>query len=303
MAPTITDVGELKKLVKALQQASSDQETLGVLKTLKDETTITEAALRESKAGLAVGKLRSHATKGIAELAKELVKKWKSEVDKEKAAAGVSKSSKGTAPSRKASIASATSTPTVKSPSIPAKGGIAVGVRNAKSDGVKGGTGDNTRDRCIELIYDGLAADSAYPIDQLLKCARVVEETVLSDCQGTTSGYKSKIRILYVNLKDKHNLGLREAVQSGDIPAAKFARMTSQDMASEERKAADKKIEEDNFFQSLGAGEQQAETDAFQCGRCKQRKCRYRQAQTRSADEPMTTFVTCTNCNHRWKFS
>lgn len=59
-------------------------------------------------------------------------------------------------------------------------------------------------------------------------------------------------------------------------------------MASEERKAADSKIREDNLFASLGAGEQQAETDAFQCGRCKQRKCRYRQAQTRSADEPMT---------------
>jgi hypothetical protein len=41
-------------------------------------------------------------------------------------------------------------------------------------------------------------------------------------------------------------------------------------MASEERKAADAKIEEDNLFLSLGAAEQQAETDAFQCGRCKQ---------------------------------
>ena len=44
----------------------------------------------------------------------------------------------------------------------------------------------------------------------------------------------------------------------------------SQDMASEERKAADAKIEEGNLFLSLGAAEQQAETDAFQCGRCKQ---------------------------------
>ena len=41
-------------------------------------------------------------------------------------------------------------------------------------------------------------------------------------------------------------------------------------MASEERKAADAKIEEDNLFLSLGAGDKQAETDAFQCGRCKQ---------------------------------
>ena len=79
-------------------------------------------------------------------------------------------------------------------------------------------------------------------------------------------------------------------------------------MASAERQAADKKIEEENLFKSLSAAEKQAETDAFQCSRCKQvcdtylinlcislkgikRKCRYRQAQTRSADEPMTVCV------------
>lgn len=59
-------------------------------------------------------------------------------------------------------------------------------------------------------------------------------------------------------------------------------------MASEERKAADEAIQAQNLHKSLGAAEQQAETDAFQCGKCKQRKTRYRQAQTRSADEPMT---------------
>lgn len=41
-------------------------------------------------------------------------------------------------------------------------------------------------------------------------------------------------------------------------------------MASEERQAADKKIREENLFKTLGAEEVQAETDAFQCGRCKQ---------------------------------
>ncbi|KAH9058951.1 hypothetical protein EDB83DRAFT_2675673 [Lactarius deliciosus] len=76
--------------------------------------------------------------------------------------------------------------------------------------------------------------------------------------------------------------------------------MTSQEMALEERKVADAKIEEDL---SLAADEQQPETDAFQCGRCKQRKCRYRQVQTRSDDGPMPIFVTCINCNHKWKFS
>jgi len=164
-------------------------------------------------------------------------------------------------------------------------------------------TGDKTRDKCIEMLYDALALESGFPSDLILQRARTVEETVCKDCRGTTAAYKSKIRTLFVNLKDKNNPGLRRSVTAGDIPAQTFARMTSQEMASEERKAADARIEEDNLFLSLGAADKQAETDAFQCGRCKQRKCRYRQAQTRSADEPMTTFVTCTNCNHRWKFS
>ena len=39
----------------------------------------------------------------------------------------------------------------------------------------------------------------------------------------------------------------------------------------------------------------------FTCGKCKKNNCTYFQMQTRSADEPMTTFVTCLNCDKRWK--
>ena len=39
----------------------------------------------------------------------------------------------------------------------------------------------------------------------------------------------------------------------------------------------------------------------FKCNRCKSKKTVYYQLQTRSADEPMTTFVTCLNCETRWK--
>lgn len=47
-----------------------------------------------------------------------------------------------------------------------------------------------------------------------------------------------------------------------------------------------------------------AESDGmFKCGKCKTYKTTYYQLQTRSADEPLTTFVTCTNCNNRWKFN
>ena len=39
------------------------------------------------------------------------------------------------------------------------------------------------------------------------------------------------------------------------------------------------------------------------CRRCRKKtRCDYYQMQTRSADEPMTTFVTCLECDARWKF-
>lgn len=39
----------------------------------------------------------------------------------------------------------------------------------------------------------------------------------------------------------------------------------------------------------------------FKCNKCKSKKTTYYQLQTRSADEPMTTYVTCNGCGHRWK--
>ncbi len=41
----------------------------------------------------------------------------------------------------------------------------------------------------------------------------------------------------------------------------------------------------------------------FRCGKCKTYKTTYYQIQLRSADEPMSTFVTCMNCDNRWKFN
>ena len=82
---------------------------------------------------------------------------------------------------------------------------------------------------CHPLHYHPDVHFTASPAsDLILQRARTVEETVCKDCKGTTPAYKSKIRTLFVNLKDKNNPGLRRSVTAGDIPAQTFARMTSQ---------------------------------------------------------------------------
>jgi DNA-directed RNA polymerase subunit M/transcription elongation factor TFIIS len=42
-------------------------------------------------------------------------------------------------------------------------------------------------------------------------------------------------------------------------------------------------------------------TEQFFCYKCKQRRCTYFELQTRSADEPMTIFITCLECGNKWK--
>lgn len=54
-------------------------------------------------------------------------------------------------------------------------------------------------------------------------------------------------------------------------------------------------------MESLGKEKNMQGTSMFKCGKCRLNNCTYFQMQTRSADEPMTTFVTCLNCNKRWK--
>jgi folate-dependent phosphoribosylglycinamide formyltransferase PurN len=48
-------------------------------------------------------------------------------------------------------------------------------------------------------------------------------------------------------------------------------------------------------------GNKSMATDQFLCTRCWKRECTYYEMQTRSADEPMTIFITCVNCGKHWR--
>jgi DNA-directed RNA polymerase subunit M/transcription elongation factor TFIIS len=48
-------------------------------------------------------------------------------------------------------------------------------------------------------------------------------------------------------------------------------------------------------------GNKDRATDQFTCTRCWKKECTYYEMQTRSADEPMTIFITCLNCGKKWR--
>ncbi|KAM0676648.1 hypothetical protein BDAP_002761 [Binucleata daphniae] len=112
---------------------------------------------------------------------------------------------------------------------------------------------------------------------------------------------KTFIRTKIFNLRDKQNPLLCKNVYDGKIKPEEYLDMTNEEMKSDELKTKDKDIIKNSLFDSQ-VPKIEAETDMFKCGKCKKNKTTYYQLQTRSADEPMTTFVRCVECNNRWKF-
>ena len=111
-----------------------------------------------------------------------------------------------------------------------------------------------------------------------------------------TQIYLDRLRSIYINLG---NATLLSHVKDGTVSVKNLAFMTHQEMQPEKWDALiQAKIKKDK---SKYDTQQEAMTDTFKCRKCHSNKCSYYQMQTRSADEPMTTFVTCLECANRWK--
>ncbi|KAI8384944.1 transcription factor S-II, central domain-containing protein [Radiomyces spectabilis] len=289
---------EILKAKRALQKANETNNTQAMMDIMGRLIKIkaSQELLRKTDIGKIMGKLRSNANTAVSQKAKEIVRKWKDDVILESKAPAPSPVKKiNTSTGCKASHPSSTAS----SPKTPSETGPP---RTVKTDEVTfKTTGSTPRDKTIELLYAAVALGSYADSELLLKRAMAIEKAVFGEYEFISEGYKSKIRSLALNLKSKSNPTLRESVVSGELPVDKLCTMSVEDMASEEAKARDRKLAEEALFKARGAGSAQAETDMFICGKCKKRRCTYFQMQTRSADEPMTTFVTCVTCGNHWK--
>jgi transcription elongation factor S-II len=113
--------------------------------------------------------------------------------------------------------------------------------------------------------------------------------------------YRGKMRSLYQNIKNRSNAQLRKRLLSGELDAAQLVNLGFQDLKSDERRAEDERLMEENMNKAMVAKEEKSVSTALTCGKCHQKQVSYTQAQTRSADEPMTTFCDCQVCGHKWK--
>lgn len=109
--------------------------------------------------------------------------------------------------------------------------------------------------------------------------------------------YNDKLVEILQNLDTKYNSFLLPQILDNKIKPENIAFLKPEELYPEKFDSLIKKKQIEQAIRN-----NKATTDAFKCSKCKNRKARVEQKQTRRGDEPMTTFVTCLECGHVMKF-
>jgi DNA-directed RNA polymerase subunit M/transcription elongation factor TFIIS len=102
--------------------------------------------------------------------------------------------------------------------------------------------------------------------------------------------YASRVRSLVYAIRNNDKSKFLDRIKNGELKTNTFDTKEIWDLWYQEPKkeVVEKKPEE-------------YEDGMFKCGKCKSMKTTYVEKQTRSADEPMTLFITCRICGHVMK--
>ncbi|KAM6981714.1 transcription elongation factor A protein 2 [Tautogolabrus adspersus] len=306
---------EVERIAKKLDKMVHKKNTDGALDLLRELKNIKMSleTLQSTRVGMSVNAVRKQSSdEEVQNLAKTLIKSWKKLLDgsedKEKKKEGspvrsssTSKDSGCSEKSSKKSDESPTTPTTPSSPTSPIPQTLPPRITSFPPAPV---TTDSVRNKCRELLVAALQTDDDHKTIGV-DCEHLaanIEEDILSELKVTDMKYKTRLRSRISNLKDQKNPDLRRNVLCGNISAKRIACMTAEEMASAElkqiREALTKESIREHQLSKVGG----SETDMFICNKCHGKSCTYTQVQTRSADEPMTTFVLCNSCGNRWKF-
>lgn len=296
--------------VKNLDRNKCNEEiVLRILRILNKELVATEKLLRETKVGVIVNQFKKSPNDEISKLVKKMISTWKDAISKEKkrraAPAAVQPGLESNSSSVHATNQAVSTNVKTDESSVTEKFKTK-GLRSAKNDGINTTIyHDRLRDMVIKAYYDALAKESEHPPQSILAVAIDIEKQMykLNPTFENEKAYKDKYRVIYSNIISKNNPDLKHKINNGDISTEYLVSCDPKKLAPEHLKKKLEEIAKQNLFNAQGAKLERSVTDRFQCGKCKEKKVSYYQLQTRSADEPLTTFCTCEVCGNRWKFS
>jgi len=322
------DKQALNVLRGELEQTTTPEDRLLAILEQLDKEGVSYEIIKETKIGYAVGKLRKHLNTKIVALSNNLVNKWKKIVDASKAPSSASQEESPTQTPKAKVPVKQEATVKTESPKTEDKkrktenddGGKSKKVK-AEKESVKeeqpkakaktpakdsGDSAQNRRTKAAEMLKDSIGNSNEYALDPE-DIAKEIEEELYKMFNGEVlngkgaNTYKTKLISLCFNLKNPKNPDLRGSLMTGAISVQQLCTMHPHDMAGTDLRALRDKFRAYHLEAAKLLKNNQTSTDMFKCGKCGGRETTYYQMQTRSADEPMTTFHTCQKCGHRWK--
>uniref|UniRef100_F7G7Q2 Transcription elongation factor n=1 Tax=Monodelphis domestica TaxID=13616 RepID=F7G7Q2_MONDO len=298
---------EIIRIAKKMDKMVQKKNAAGALDLLKELKNIpmTLELLQSTRIGMSVNAIRKQSTdEEVTSLAKSLIKSWKKLLDGPSTDKDSDEKKKRTLLSppkialKQKKKSSSSSNASNRKEETNASDSFIPSFPRAPS------TSDSVRMKCREMLAAALRTGDDYiaiGADEE-ELGSQIEEAIYQELRNTDMKYKNRVRSRIANLKDAKNPNLRKNVLCGNIPPDLFARMTAEEMASDELKEMRKNLTKEAIREHQMAKTGGTQTDLFTCGKCKKKNCTYTQVQTRSADEPMTTFVVCNECGNRWKF-
>jgi transcription elongation factor S-II len=113
--------------------------------------------------------------------------------------------------------------------------------------------------------------------------------------------YTTKILSMCFNVRHPLNPDLRASVLQGEVGPGRLVRMSPYELFPAHWAEVFDRVAHKQLRKQITMDAASAPDGLLQCRKCKSRKTTYTQLQTRSADEPLTTFALCLECGARWK--
>ena len=112
--------------------------------------------------------------------------------------------------------------------------------------------------------------------------------------------YTTRAQSLAFNLRHPKNPTLGDRVRSRELSVKKFARMLPHEMFPALYEPIYERLAT-RELRKMAVSYDDAPDGVYTCRACKSKKTQYTCLQTRSADEPMSIYVSCLKCGKRWK--
>lgn len=158
---------------------------------------------------------------------------------------------------------------------------------------------NNTRKK----LYSNLITciDNEEEKKELINKVLAIENVIYNKLKGD-SPYTNRVLEILHNLKT--NEDFKKKVVNGELSPEQLATMDVIEMLDKNKKKEINEAKENKVNSVRSDWEEthsKVTSGVYKCKKCGGDKTKQHEMQTRSADEPMTIFITCTECGNSWR--